>query len=185
MRLRLIVAILSATSFLATAADNAPQMTEISQKAAKPGEIVTVSGLGLSPKNVDEIYLTDHRFDMRVKVLDQKETAIQFRVPPFAKPGRMQLLFLTTGSEPKLLEQPVYLLIEDPEAEVVAKAAPEPVKTENAPVQPAKPAEAKAVEVKSEPVKSVPSKEQAKAEQTTIEHGKPLLAKPDPHQPNR
>jgi hypothetical protein len=185
MRLRLIMAILSATSFLATAGENAPQMTEISQKAAKPGEVVTVSGLGLSPKNVDEIYLTDHRFDMRVKVLDQKETSIQFRVPPFAKPGRMQLLFLTTGNEPKLLEQPVYLLIEDPTAEVVAKAAPEPVKTETIHSEAAKPTEVKSVEPKPEQGKSEPSKNQTKAESTSIEHGKPLLAKPDQRQPNR
>jgi hypothetical protein len=193
MRLRLIIAILSATSFLATAGDNAPQMTEISQKAAKPGEVVTVSGLGLSPKNVDEIYLTDHRFDMRVKVLDQKETAIQFRVPPFAKPGRMQLLFLTKGAEPKLLEQPVYLLIEDPNAEVIAKAAPEPVKTDVTQAEPAKPAETKSVEAKPEQGKIESPKEQTKieqtkveqtkVEQTSIDHAKPLLAKPDPRQP--
>jgi hypothetical protein len=126
MKSVLFTAILSATNFLALAGDLAPQMTEISQKAAKPGEIITVSGLGLNSKNIDEIYLTDHKFDMRVKVLDQKETEIKFRVPPFAKPGRMQLLFLTKGDEPKLLEQPVYLLVEDPNAEIAeAKPAPE------------------------------------------------------------
>ncbi len=87
-------------------------------------------GEGLSSKNVDEIYLTDHKFDMRVKVLDQKDTAVKFRVPPFAKPGRMQLLFLSKGADPKLLEQPVYLLIEDPNAEVAeTKPAPAPPPT--------------------------------------------------------
>jgi hypothetical protein len=165
----LFTAILSASSLLALASDPAPQMTEISQKAAKPGEVVTVSGQGLSPKNVDEIYLTDHKFDMRVKVLDQKDTAVQFRVPPFAKPGRMQLLFLTKGNdvkgnEPKLLEQPVYLLIEDPETEIaVAKPAPQPAKTEPA----------KTDEAKPEP------KEQIKVDPVTIDQSKSLLGKPE------
>jgi hypothetical protein len=168
MRPSLLTAILSATSFLAIAGDPAPQMTEISQKAAKPGEVITVIGLGLSPKNVDEIYLTDHKFDMRVKVLDQKDTAIQFRVPPFAKPGRMQLLFLTKGVEPKLLEQPVYLLIEDPEAEVVAKASPETLKIDSMKTEDAKP------EAKSETIK-----EQPKVDQAIVDHAKPILAKPD------
>src|ERR1700722_16595681 len=95
MKQILCTAILSATSFLALAGDPSPVMLGISQKAAKPGEIVTVTGEGLSVKNVDEIYLTDHKFDMRVKVVEQKENAVKFRVPPFAKPGRMQLLFLS------------------------------------------------------------------------------------------
>jgi hypothetical protein len=123
----LCTAILSATSFLALAGDPSPVMLGISQKAAKPGEIVTISGEGLGIKNVDEIYLTDHKFDMRVKVVDQKDNAVKFRVPPFAKPGRMQLLFLSKGDEPKLLEQPVYLLIQDPSEVSEVEPAPAPV----------------------------------------------------------
>ena len=181
MRLCMFAAILSASSFLAFAGDPAPQiapqMTDISQKAAKPGDLVTVSGVGLNAKNIDEIYLTDHKFDLRVKVLDQKDTAVQFRVPPFAKPGRMQLLFLTKspqGEDPKLLEQPVYLLIEDPEAEVVvAKAAPDSSKKESAKAEDSKPE-----------TKDAPKSDTAPVDQT-----KPILAKPDstkqdPRQPN-
>jgi len=139
MRPWLFAAILFSTSAIALAGPlagggDAPQMTDISQKTAKPGDVITVSGLGLSTTNVDEVYLTDHKFDMRVKVLEQTDTAVKFRVPPFAKPGRMQMLFLSKGNEPKLLEQPVYLLIEDSDAAIVAtaKPAPEPAKTEAA-----------------------------------------------------
>ncbi len=63
---------------------------------------------------MDEVYLTDHTFDMKVKVLDQTDDSIEFRVPPFVKPGRLQLLVKTTGKEPLLLEQPVYITIEEP-----------------------------------------------------------------------
>jgi hypothetical protein len=201
MKLSLFTSILSATGLLALASDPAPQMTEISQRAAKPGEIVTVSGLGLNSKNIDEIYLTDHKFDMRVKVLEQKDTTIKFRVPPFAKPGRTQLLFLTRGDEPKLLEQPVYLLIEDPETEVASAKPPQ---------EPGKQELAKAEAINAEPAKSEPAKEQvqvepAKVEQIKVEQSKveqikveqtkkvdqvnldqikPVLAKPDLTKPD-
>lgn len=163
MRPRLFAAILSATSVYAFAGalpgDDAPQMTEISQKAAKPGEIITVSGLGLSTKNVDEVYLTDHKFDMRVKVLEQNDKAVKFRVPPFAKPGRMQLLFLSKGDQPKLLEQPVYLLIEDPDAEIVATSKPAPaVQKVDAPAK---------TEEKAEPVKTETAKPDSTKENKT------------------
>jgi hypothetical protein len=190
MKLRLFTSILLATGCLAFASDPAPQMTDISQKTAKPGEIITVSGQGLNSKNIDEIYLTDHKFDMRVKVLEQKETTIRFRVPPFAKPGRTQLLFLTRGDEPKLLEQPVYLLIEDPETEVAsAKPPPEPGMQESG-----KTAEAK-LEVSTDPSKSELAKEQVHIEHATqadpgnldqpkVDQLKPVLAKPDLSKPD-
>jgi hypothetical protein len=190
MKLRLFTSILSATGLLALASDPAPQMTDISQKAAKPGEIITVSGQGLNSKNIDEIYLTDHKFDMRVKVLEQTQTTVKFRVPPFAKPGRTQLLFLTKGDEPKLLEQPVYLLIEDPETEVAsAKPPPEPGKQESA-----KPAEATPEVNNADLSKSEPAKDQIRIEQTKadpvnldqpkLEQLKPVLAKPDLAKPD-
>jgi hypothetical protein len=100
-------------------------MDTISSKTAKPGDVLDITGIGLNPKQVDEVYLTDHRFDMRVKVLEQKDTMIKFRIPPFAKPGRMQILVLTTGDNPKLLEQPLYILIEDPATEVTQVKTPE------------------------------------------------------------
>jgi hypothetical protein len=113
-------------------ADDAPQPSTVSAKIAKPGDTFTITGVGLSDKKVDEIYLTDHKFDMKMKVLEQQETSITVRVPPFAKPGRMQLLLLTAGEDPKLLEQPLYVLIEEPTTEIteVKKDAPKPAQQE-------------------------------------------------------
>jgi hypothetical protein len=110
----------------APAPDPAPQMETLSAKTAKPGDVIEISGVGLSERKIDELYLTDHKFDMRVKVLEQKDTLIKFRVPPFAKPGRMQILALTKGEDPKLLEQPLYLLIEDPATQVTQVKDPDP-----------------------------------------------------------
>jgi hypothetical protein len=104
-------------------ADPAPEMQALSTKTAKPGDVVEITGVGLSDRKIDEVYLTDHKFDMRVKVVEQKDTVIRFRVPPFAKPGRMQILALTKADaskneEPKLLEVPLYILIDDAATQV-------------------------------------------------------------------
>ncbi len=134
MRLLLFVGMFSTVSCFAAVDGDAPQMNTMSAKSAKPGDIVEITGVGLDAAKVDEVYLTDHKFDMKVKVLEQKDTVIKMRVPPFAKPGRMQLLVLTKGDEPKLLEQPLFLLIEDPNAiEVTQVKKPEDAKTDEHP----------------------------------------------------
>jgi hypothetical protein len=133
----LLVVILSSVSYVAADGD-APQMNTMSAKSAKPGDIIEISGVGLESSKIDEIYLTDHKFDMKVKVLEQKDTLIKMRVPPFAKPGRMQLLVLTKGDDPKLLEQPLYLLIEDPTTtEVTQVKKPEETKSDEHATPPA------------------------------------------------
>jgi len=69
------------------------------------------------------VYLTDHTFDMKVKVLDQQDDVIEFRIPPSVKPGRLQLLVKTTGKQPLLLEQPVYITVEEPKETTEIAAA--------------------------------------------------------------
>jgi hypothetical protein len=98
----------------------APQISAVTPKIAKPGDTVTVTGVSLGEDRVDEVYLSDHKFDMKVKVLEQNSKVIKFRVPPFAK-GRMQLLMLLKpekDEDPKLLELPAYLLIEEISTEI-------------------------------------------------------------------
>jgi hypothetical protein len=122
MKTLTLVLLLSGIGFAAGANDDdAPQPSAISVKTAKPGDVFNITGVGLGTNKVDEIYLTDHKFDMRVKVLEQQDGKIIVRVPPFAKPGRVQILMLTKGEEPKLLEQPLYLLIEDSTTEIASK----------------------------------------------------------------
>jgi len=89
-------------------------MNKVQPDSGKIGSVLRVQGVYLGKTKVDEVYLTDHTFDMKVKVLDQTEDWIEFRVPPFVKPGRLQLLVKTAGKEPVLLEQPVYITIEEP-----------------------------------------------------------------------
>jgi len=48
-----------------------------------------------------------------VKVLEQSDDAIKFRIPPSVKPGRLQLVVKTTGKNAVILEQPVYITVEE------------------------------------------------------------------------
>ena len=100
-----------------------PQMNTVEPENGKIGSVLRIHGVYLGKEKVDEVYLTDHTFDMKVKVLDQTDDSIEFRIPPSAKPGRLQLLVKTAGKKPLLLEQPVYITVEektDPSVEVAA-----------------------------------------------------------------
>ena len=111
-----------------------PVMQKVSPDSGKTGSVLKIQGIYLDKAKVDEVYLSDHTFDMKVKVLEQTEDYIEFRVPPFVKPGRLELLVKTTGKEPLLLEQPVYITIEEPKDKETLEAAAA------APANPAPPA---------------------------------------------
>jgi hypothetical protein len=90
-----------------------PVMQKVLPESGQIGSVLKIQGVFLDKTRVDEVYLSDHTFDMKVKVLDQTDDTIEFRVPPFAKPGRLQLVVKTTGKEPEILEQPVYITVEE------------------------------------------------------------------------
>jgi len=97
------------------------QVEAVAPKVVKPGDSVVISGVALDDAHVETVYLTDHKFDMQCKILEQNAKTIKFRIPPFAKPGRMQLLILTKQTkteDPLLLELPAYLLIQEASTEV-------------------------------------------------------------------
>src|SRR5271165_3941144 len=97
-----------------------PVMHKVLPESGKIGSVLRIQGDFLGKSKVDEVYLTDHTFDMKVKVLDQTDNAIEFRVPPFVKPGRLQLVLKTVGKEPVILEQPVYITVEEPKETLAA-----------------------------------------------------------------
>lgn len=113
MRLTLVLSLLGFAGAASLSAQ-VPVMHKVQPESGSIGSVLKIQGDFLGKAKVDEVYLTDHTFDMKVKVLDQTDDSIEFRVPPFVKPGRLQLLVKTTGKEPMLLEQPVYITIEEP-----------------------------------------------------------------------
>ena len=103
-----------------------PVMQKVSPDSGKTGSVLKIQGIYLDKAKVDEVYLSDHTFDMKVKVLEQTDDSIEFRIPPFAKPGRLQLVVKTTGKEPVILEQPVYITVEEPKETLQATATNPP-----------------------------------------------------------
>jgi TonB family protein len=107
--------------------DLSPVVSRLEPRNGAPGTIVKLSGTALDKSKVEEVYLTDHRFNLMVKVLEQENQAITVRIPPFAKPGRYQILFLSRMRDQQvLLEQPVYLMVEEGAATMTTAAAPPP-----------------------------------------------------------
>jgi len=100
-----------------------PQVTKLEPRSGKAGTVVVITGISLGIDAVDEVYLTDHRFDLKVKILEQSGDKLKIRIPPFVKAGRQQLLLLTAGKNPVYLEQPVWVQVEDAsdDKEVVAQ----------------------------------------------------------------
>jgi hypothetical protein len=122
MRLSLVLSFVTFGLALPLAAQ-VPVMATVQPDSGKIGSVLRVQGLYLGKAKVDEVYLTDHTFDMKVKVLDQTDDAIEFRIPPSAKPGRLQLLVKTVGKKPLLIEQPVYITVEEKDTGDVAEAS--------------------------------------------------------------
>jgi hypothetical protein len=117
MRLH-ILRVMLVLSLLCIGADwlpaQVPQMTKVQPDSGKIGSVLRIRGVFLDKAKVDEVYLTDHTVDMKVKVLEQTEDSIEFRIPPSVTPGRLQLLIKTAGHRPVLLEQPVFITVEVP-----------------------------------------------------------------------
>jgi len=90
-----------------------PQMTTVDPGVGKIGSVLRVNGVHLDKDRVDEVYLSDKTLDMKVKVLEQSDNWIKFRIPPSVKPGRLQLVVKTTGRNSLVLEQPVYITVEE------------------------------------------------------------------------
>jgi hypothetical protein len=119
MRLMLSLSILCIGAAASLPAQTTPAFTKtpvmhtVQPDNGKIGSVLRVTGIFLGKTKVDEVYLTDHTFDMKCKVLAQADDYIEFRIPPSAKPGRLELLVKTPGRDPLLLEQPVYITVED------------------------------------------------------------------------
>jgi hypothetical protein len=117
--MRALFAILIATALCAAvviAADGptrpTPLIRTVDPPAAKAGTEMVASGDHLGKTVVEALYLTQGEATIQVAITSQTDTAIAFKVPANAKPGRFGLMVLTTGIQPQYLDEPVYLTIE-------------------------------------------------------------------------
>jgi hypothetical protein len=112
MKLSFAVPLFLATG-LAAFAQTMPRMTTVDPINGKVGDVITVAGENLEKSQVAKVYLTDGKNDTVLDLTEQTATSIKFKIPAKATVGRFALMLLTTGKEPKLIEQPVKLTVEE------------------------------------------------------------------------
>ena len=163
--------VLFAAVSVSTWSADIPVAQSVEPRNGAPGTTLTIKGNFLDKEKVEEVYLTDHRFDLKVKVLEQDVNHLKIRIPPFAKPGRHQLLFLAKGTDKVVyLEQPVYVQVEEA-AEAAAAASPAPAPPEPTSVAPAPP--------------PTPAPTPAVAETKVKQNAKPRISNADPPRSER
>jgi hypothetical protein len=111
MKLSLIAPVLLAAGFAAFAQEAMPRMTTVDPNSQKKGEVVAVTGENLDKPNVVKVYLTDGKNDFECVITEQAATGLKIKIPEKAS-GRLALMILTGGKEPRLIEQPVKVTVE-------------------------------------------------------------------------
>ncbi len=111
MRLSFVLPLFIAASLTALA-QTMPRMTTVDPGNGKIGDVITVAGENLEKAQVSKVYLTDGKNDVLVEVTDQSATVLKFKIPAKASAGRFALMLLTSGKEPKLIEQPVKVTVD-------------------------------------------------------------------------
>jgi hypothetical protein len=112
MKLSFAVPLFLAAGLAAFAQQAMPRMTTVDPGNGKAGDEITVAGENLEKAQVAKVYLTDGKNDTVLDLTEQTATSIKFKIPTKATAGRFALMLLTTGKEPKLIEQPVKLTVE-------------------------------------------------------------------------
>jgi hypothetical protein len=108
-----VIALLTVLASLALSQDGMPRMTTVEPGNGKVGDVLTIAGENLAKPIVSKLYLTDGKNDVEVQVTEQAATAIKFKIPTGAKPGRFSLMILTGGKDPKYIEQPVKVTVDE------------------------------------------------------------------------
>jgi IPT/TIG domain len=112
MKLSFALPLIVAATLAAFAQQPMPRMTGVEPMNGKAGDEITVSGENLEKAQVAKVYLTDGKNDVVVDLTEQATATLKFKIPTKATAGRFALMLLTTGKEPKLIEQPVKLTVE-------------------------------------------------------------------------
>lgn len=91
-----------------------PRFTTVEPMSGKVGTEITVTGEHIGKDLVAELYFTDGTTDIKTPMLTQTDTTITCKIPKGVKPGlRYRLMVLTKGKEPRLIEQPVRVQIDE------------------------------------------------------------------------
>ena len=117
MKLSLMVPMLLTACVVAWGQQAMPRMTTADPLNGKVGDIIAIAGENLQKDLVVKVYLTDGKTDLQVDVTEQSATTIKFKIPAKAAVGqRLTVMVLTSGKDAKYIEQPVKVMIDDPNA---------------------------------------------------------------------
>jgi len=89
----------------------APHLTTVTPDTGKATAEFSTAGEHLGKDAVKELYLTNGKDDVKLRIIAQKEDVIQFQVPTHTKAGRYSLMLLSADGK-QFLEQPVKLTVE-------------------------------------------------------------------------
>jgi hypothetical protein len=96
------------------AQDTLPRFTSVDPASGKVGTVITVTGENIGKNVIAKVYFTDGQNDIEVQASDQTDTTLKVKIPDKAKVGvRYKLMILTRGKDPKLIEQPVRVEVEE------------------------------------------------------------------------
>jgi siroheme synthase (precorrin-2 oxidase/ferrochelatase) len=113
MKLSFVALLLMAAGLVVYAQQPSPRMTSTEPDTGKTGDVIAVNGENLQKEQIAKVYLTDGKNDILVEVTEQTATVLKFKIPAKVEAGRLSVMVLTTGKEPKLLVQPVKITIAD------------------------------------------------------------------------
>lgn len=103
-----------AVPVLLLAQEVTPRFTTVEPLNGKIGTAITVTGEHIGKDIVAELYFTDGTTDIKTPILTQTDTTITAKIPKGVKAGvRYKLMVLTKGKEPRLIEQPVRVEIDE------------------------------------------------------------------------
>jgi IPT/TIG domain len=108
----LVVALLLLVAVPAHCQSIVPLMKQVQPESGMIGDVFVAQGDNLGQANVANLYLTDGKNDTKVLIAEQTATSIKFTLPPGTKTGRFMLMVLTTGKNPRLIEEPVRITVE-------------------------------------------------------------------------
>ena len=99
---------------LLTGQEVIPRFTSVEPMSGKVGTEIVITGENIGKSTVAELYFTDGTTDIKTPMIEQTDTTIKCKIPAKVEVGvRYKLMLLTKGKEPKLIEQPVRVEIEE------------------------------------------------------------------------
>ena len=111
MKLSSVVPLLFAATLVLFGQEAMPRMSSVDPTSGKAGDVIAVTGENLDKGTVGKVYLTDGKNDFVCEVTEQTATSLKIKIPAKVT-GRLALMILTVGKEPKQIVQPVKVTVE-------------------------------------------------------------------------